>query len=91
MTEEREFPAGRDGDGRVLLRVAEGVATVTIDRVDRHNAMSFGIMQGLRDAVAAVRADDDARVLVLTGAGDRAFCSGADLGGIGDEIGRVHV
>lgn len=79
------FPAGGDGDGAVRLRVVGGVGTVTIDRVDRHNAMSFGIMQGLRDAVAVVRSDDDARVLVLTGAGERAFCSGADLGGIGDE------
>ena len=90
MTTEQEFPAGPAGDGRVVLRVVDGVATVTIDRVDRHNAMSFGIMQGLRDAVAAVKADDDARVLVLTGAGERAFCSGADLGGIGDDDDTAH-
>jgi enoyl-CoA hydratase/carnithine racemase len=45
--------------------------------------MSFGVMQGLRESMARVRADDDVRVVVLTGAGDKAFCAGADLGGGG--------
>ncbi|HZJ26974.1 MAG TPA: enoyl-CoA hydratase-related protein [Acidimicrobiia bacterium] len=58
------------------------VARITIDRPERRNAMSFAVMQGLREAVARARADDEVRVVVLTGAGDRAFCSGADLGGI---------
>ena len=58
------------------------VARLTIDRPERRNAMSFEVMQGLRDGVAAAKADDAVRVVVLTGAGDRAFCSGADLGGI---------
>ena len=39
-------------------------------------------MSGLRDRLAAVREDDAVRVVVLTGAGDRAFCSGADLSGM---------
>jgi enoyl-CoA hydratase/carnithine racemase len=51
--------------------------------------MSYGVMQGLRDGVAAARADDDVRVLVLTGAGDRAFCAGADLGGIAENAGAA--
>jgi enoyl-CoA hydratase/carnithine racemase len=59
------------------------VARVTIDRPERRNAMSFGVVQGLRDAVAEAKADDAVRVVVLTGAGDKAFCSGADLGGGG--------
>ena len=42
--------------------------------------MSFDVMQGLRDAMARCAADD-VRVVVLTGAGDKAFCAGADLGG----------
>ena len=58
------------------------VARLTIDRPERRNAMSFEVMQGLREGVAAARADDAVRVVVLTGAGDKAFCSGADLGGI---------
>jgi enoyl-CoA hydratase/carnithine racemase len=67
----------------VLYAVSDGVATVTINRPDRRNAMSFGVMQGLRDSMARARADDDVRVVVLTGAGDKAFCAGADLGGGG--------
>jgi enoyl-CoA hydratase/carnithine racemase len=58
------------------------VARLTIDRPDRRNAMSFGVMQGLREGLRAARVDDEVRVVVLTGAGDKAFCSGADLGGI---------
>jgi enoyl-CoA hydratase/carnithine racemase len=73
----------------VLYSVENGVARVTINRPDRRNAMSYGVMQGLRDGVAAARADDDVRVLVLTGAGDRAFCAGADLGGIAENAGAA--
>ncbi len=73
----------------VLYAVEHGVARVTINRPDRRNAMSYGVMQGLRDSVAAAKADEDVRVLVLTGAGDRAFCAGADLGGIADNAGAA--
>ena len=68
----------------VRYEVGDGVARVTIDRPERRNAMSFTVMEGLREAVALARADTDVRVVVLTGAGDRAFCAGADLGGIAD-------
>jgi len=64
----------------VRYEVDGPVARLTIDRPERRNAMSFAVMQGLRDGVAAAKADAEVRVLVLTGAGDRAFCSGADLG-----------
>ncbi len=73
----------------VLYAVDAGVALVTINRPERRNAMSFGVMQGLRDAVASAKSDDAVRVLVLTGAGDRAFCAGADLGGIADNAGAA--
>ena len=76
-------------DSEVLYAVEHGVARVTINRPDRRNAMSYGVMQGLRDAVAAAKADDSVRVLVLTGAGDRAFCAGADLGGIAENAGAA--
>jgi enoyl-CoA hydratase/carnithine racemase len=62
--------------------VHDGVARLTINRPERRNAMSFEVMEGLRAAVSAARADGDVRVVVLTGAGDRAFCAGADLGSI---------
>ena len=45
--------------------------------------MSFDVMEGLREAVARAKADDAVRVLVVTGAGEKAFCAGADLGGGG--------
>src|SRR6476619_7777230 len=73
----------------VLYEVDDGVARATIKRPDRRNAMSYGVMQGLRDSVAAAKADEDVRVLVLTGAGDRAFCAGADLGGIAENAGAA--
>lgn len=73
------------------IAVAAGVATIVIDRPDRRNAMSFAVMQGLLDALALARADDAVRVVVLTGAGDRAFCAGADLGGIADNASPTEV
>ncbi|MGQ0825333.1 MAG: enoyl-CoA hydratase/isomerase family protein [Actinomycetota bacterium] len=63
------------------------IARVTINRPERRNAMSFGVLQGLRHAIQQVAEDDDIRVVVLAGAGDKAFCAGADLGGIADNGG----
>ncbi len=76
----------------VLYENVAGVARVTINRPERRNAMSFGVMDGLRDAIARARADDEVRVVVLTGAGDKAFCAGADLGagGIADGAASAH-
>lgn len=73
----------------VRYQVDGAIARVTIDRPERRNAMSFGVMTGLREAVGRARADDAARVLVLTGAGDKAFCAGADLGTIADNAGAA--
>lgn len=73
----------------VLYALDGPVARVTINRPERRNAMNAGVMQGLRDALARARDDGTARVVVLTGAGDRAFCAGADLGGIADNAGAA--
>jgi len=54
-------------------------AIVTIDRPERHNAVDGETAQQLLEAFHRFAADDDAAVLVLTGAGDQAFCAGADL------------
>src|SRR2546430_2582049 len=54
------------------------VAVVTLNRPERMNAMAFDVMIPLREALEQVSADNDARVVVLTGAG-HGFCSGADL------------
>jgi enoyl-CoA hydratase/carnithine racemase len=79
------------GVTEVRYEVAGGVARVTIDRPERRNAMSFGVMQGLLDAMRRARDNAEVRVVVLTGAGDRAFCAGADLGGIADNAGAAAV
>ncbi|MBA2625582.1 MAG: enoyl-CoA hydratase/isomerase family protein, partial [Acidimicrobiia bacterium] len=74
------------GDG-VRTKVQDGVATLTIDREERRNALSWAVVDALRAGVAEARRDQAVRVLVLTGAGDRAFCAGADLTGMADGAG----
>ena len=71
----------------VRYEVAEHVATITIDREERRNALSWGVIGELRRAFATAKGDPDVRVAVLTGAGDRAFCAGADLTGMADGAG----
>ncbi|MEN8042059.1 MAG: enoyl-CoA hydratase/isomerase family protein, partial [Actinomycetota bacterium] len=61
--------------------VNDGVATVTIDDPDRRNPLSTAVMAELTDAVRRTAADEDVRVVVLTGAGDVAFSAGGDLAG----------
>lgn len=54
-------------------------AVLTIDRPQRRNAIDAATARGLRQGLDEFEGDDDARVLVLTGAGGEAFCAGADL------------
>jgi enoyl-CoA hydratase/carnithine racemase len=54
-------------------------ALVTIDRPERRNAVDGPTAEGLLGSFERFEADDDARVMILTGAGDKAFCAGADL------------
>ena len=77
---------------QVRYTVDGAVARVTIDRPERHNAMSFQVMAELEEAFELAKADDAVRVVILTGAGEKAFCAGADLGGIGSNAGatRMH-
>jgi enoyl-CoA hydratase/carnithine racemase len=63
----------------VTYEVENGVAWLTIDRPEARNALSASVRAGLWDGVRRFNADDDAAVLVLTGAGDKAFCAGGDL------------
>lgn len=62
----------------VRLEVSAGVATLTLNRPDRLNSFTVAMHQEMRAALDAVRADRNARCLVLTGAG-RGFCAGQDL------------
>ncbi|MEU8581536.1 enoyl-CoA hydratase/isomerase family protein [Streptomyces abikoensis] len=59
-------------------RRPDGVALVTLDRPERHNAIDLATATRLKGLWAEFRHDDDVRAIVLTGAGDRAFCTGID-------------
>ena len=56
----------------------DGVATITLNRPDRLNALTFEIYAQLRDLMETLRHDDDVKVLIITGAG-KGFCSGGDV------------
>jgi enoyl-CoA hydratase/carnithine racemase len=62
----------------VRYEVDRGVAWLTIDRPEARNALSEGVRTGILDATRRFNDDAAARVLVLTGAGDQAFCAGGD-------------
>jgi 2-(1,2-epoxy-1,2-dihydrophenyl)acetyl-CoA isomerase len=63
----------------VLYEVNNSLATITINRPHQMNAVDLEAKNALRDAVEAAAADPAARAVLLTGAGDRAFCVGQDL------------
>ena len=65
---------------------ARGVATLTLDRPDKHNAMSAQMLEDLTAAAQELGADDAVRVVVLIGAG-KSFCAGGDLGWMRDQMG----
>jgi len=69
---------GLDAD-QVTYERRGAAAVVTIDRQDRRNAVDGPTAELLAGAQRRFEEDDDARVMVLTGAGDEAFCAGADL------------
>jgi enoyl-CoA hydratase/carnithine racemase len=62
----------------LLYREEEGVAWVTLNRPDVHNAFNFQMQRELKELWEALRRKDDVRCIVLTGAGDKAFCVGLD-------------
>jgi len=75
-----DTPTGTATAGAILrLDVADGIATLTLDRPAALNALSRTLIKALDEAVGVVAARDDVRVVVLRGAGARAFCTGADL------------
>lgn len=69
----------------LLEQNANGVATITLNRPERLNALTFEVYRELTDTFAALKHETDVRVVVITGAG-RAFCSGGD---VHDIIGKL--
>ena len=94
-------PAGEYGD--IRYETGGGIAKLTIDRPEARNAFRPQTLAELRDAFTRARDDTDVAAVILTGAGDRAFCSGGDQrirgddGYIGDDevarqgVGRLDV
>ncbi len=64
---------------QITYETDAGVATITLNRPDQMNAFTTTMMREMIDAFDAADADDDVRAVIVTGAGDRAFCAGADL------------
>lgn len=64
---------------QILYDVADNVATITINRPEKMNAFTGTMLREMIDAFDQIDADDDVRAVVVTGAGERAFCAGADL------------
>jgi enoyl-CoA hydratase len=63
----------------LLYDLSDGIATLTLNRPERLNALNPELMQAIQDAIIRFRDDDQAFVAIITGAGDRAFSAGADL------------
>jgi enoyl-CoA hydratase/carnithine racemase len=66
-------------DGKILQGVTDGVGVITFNNPAKRNAMSLDMWEGLGHALIELRDSADVRVVVLTGAGDKAFVSGADI------------
>ena len=65
---------------RILLTdERDGILTLTLNRPEVMNAFNFALLHALRDQIETVRFRPEVRVLIITGAGQKAFCSGADL------------
>jgi enoyl-CoA hydratase/carnithine racemase len=66
-------------DGKILQNIADGVGVITFNNAEKRNAMSLDMWEGLGHALVELRDDPDVRVVILIGAGDKAFVSGADI------------
>ena len=67
-----------------LVEVADGVARVTLNRLEVRNALNEALLRELEATLRRLEDDPDARVIVLRGAGERAFCAGVDLNRVAD-------
>jgi enoyl-CoA hydratase/carnithine racemase len=66
-------------DGKILKQVTDGVGVITFNNPDKRNAMSLEMWEGFGEALTALRDDDAVRVVIMRGAGGKAFVSGADI------------
>jgi enoyl-CoA hydratase/carnithine racemase len=73
-TSEKSF-----ADGKILQSVSDGVGVITFNNPQKRNAMSLEMWEGLGAALTELRDNPDVRVVIMVGAGDKAFVSGADI------------
>jgi enoyl-CoA hydratase/carnithine racemase len=66
-------------DGKILQNLTDGVGIITFNQPEKRNAMSLDMWEGLGHALVELRDDPAVRVVILVGAGDKAFVSGADI------------
>jgi enoyl-CoA hydratase/carnithine racemase len=66
----------------VRTEVQDYICTITIDRPERRNSLNAEVVDGLCGAIEKIKPGGDVRVVVLRGAGEKAFCSGADVGAL---------
>jgi enoyl-CoA hydratase/carnithine racemase len=78
MEQDPRMPVAREGD----------IAIVTFNRPEVRNAFDLAMWERLQSVMEALSADDDLRCVVLRGAGNQAFCAGADIGGFARERGN---
>ena len=72
------------GTDKLLVDVNDGIAEVTFNQPEKHNPLSVAVIRALPGALRALQDDPAVRVVVLTGAGEKAFVSGADISEFGD-------
>ena len=79
MTEDRQ-KKGDDVTEELLFDMADGIGRVTFNRPAQRNALTWAMYDGLVDAIGRVDADPSMRALIITGAGEKAFAAGTDIG-----------
>ena len=68
----------------LLYSVEKNVARLTINREAQRNAISLEVIELFKEYLNEAETDENVRVILITGCGEKAFCSGADLGGAAD-------
>lgn len=66
-------------DNTVTVDIQDGVAVITVDRPEVRNAINASVLGQISHALAELAENDDARIVIFTGAGDKAFVAGADI------------
>jgi len=98
----RATMTGSEGEAAVLVERRDGIAILRLNRPEKHNAINQQLATEAMEALDRLEAEDEVRVIVVTGAGGRAFCAGADMaeatgrgerprqpsGGVGSGLGR---